>query len=232
MPMTPRQFRKILEQTLEDRRLTRSERRALSSVLEDIHPPATQLDLFRHEAFDAARAELSGSIDPGTVIDWLEDVVRLLKPDVEEGCDIRTEAHFSPGNACRNRIRLLFAQARNSVDVCVFTITDNEIAEAIAGAHNRGVRVRIITDDEKSGDTGSDVDRLQAHGVDVRVDNSPHHMHHKFAIFDESILLTGSYNWTRSAAENNEENIVVVGDRGLLREFRTLFNGLWDQFAP
>ena len=37
-------------------------------------------------------------------------------------------------------------------------------------------------------------------GVAVRIDRSEHHMHHKFALFDDAILATGSYNWTRSAA--------------------------------
>lgn len=230
--MTHDEFRNVLKQTLEDQRLSRSERQALHSVLKDIQPPATQLDLFRHEAFELARQELSNALDPGTVIDWLEDVVRLLKPAEEKGCDIRTEAYFSPGRACQQRIQSLFAQAKSSVDVCVFTITDNEIAEAIAGAHNRGVKIRIITDDEKSHDTGSDIIRLEDHGLDVRTDMSPHHMHHKFAIFDQSILLTGSYNWTRSASKDNEENIVVIADQYLLKKFHSLFEELWEKFAP
>ena len=230
--MTPDEFRSVLQQTLDDQRLSRSERRALNTVLDEIQPPATQLDVFRHEAFDLARKELSNTLNPGTVIDWLEEVVRLLKPAEEEGCDIRTEAYFSPGRGCRQRIKELFSQAQSSVDVCVFTITDNEIAEAIAGAHNRGVRVRIITDDDKATDTGSDIVRLEDHGLEVRTDMSPHHMHHKFAIFDQSILLTGSYNWTRSAARDNEENVVVIGDAYLLKKFQTLFEELWEKFAP
>lgn len=230
--MTPEEFRSVLKQTLDDQRLSRTERRALSSVLDEVQPPATQLDLFRHEAFELARKELNNSLDPGDVIDWLEDVIKLLKPAEEEGCDIRTEAYFSPGRGCRQRIKELFSQARSTVDVCVFTITDNEISEAIAGAHNRGVKVRIITDDEKATDTGSDIVRLEDHGLEVRTDNSPHHMHHKFAIFDQSILLTGSYNWTRTAARNNEENVVVIGDEYLLKKFQSLFEELWEKFAP
>jgi len=56
------------------------------------------------------------------------------------------------------------------------------------------------------------------------------HMHHKFAIMDET-LLTGSYNWTRSAAQRNYENILVTEERGLLREFTKEFDQLWSKFA-
>ena len=228
--MTPQEFRKILQQTLEDQRLSRAERRALTEVIEDIRPAATQLDLFRHEAFELAREEINNNYSAMSTVEWLEDVVRLLKPAEEEGCAIQARAYFSPGNSCRGRIASLFNQASSCVDVCVFTITDNEISEVIAGAHNRGVQIRIITDDNKSTDTGSDITRLKDHGIEVRIDDSPHHMHHKFAIFDQETLLTGSYNWTRSAAENNEENIVIMNDMNLLKQFQGLFNDLWDTF--
>jgi phosphatidylserine/phosphatidylglycerophosphate/cardiolipin synthase-like enzyme len=40
--------------------------------------------------------------------------------------------------------------------------------------------------------------------------------HHKFALFDNARLLTGSYNWTRSAPEHNHENFVVTNSRKLV----------------
>jgi phosphatidylserine/phosphatidylglycerophosphate/cardiolipin synthase-like enzyme len=118
-----------------------------------------------------------------------------------------------------------------SIDICVFTITDNRIADAIRTAHRDGVRLRIMSDNEKSLDLGSDVAQLAAGGVPVRIDTSPYHMHHKFAIFDAKTLLTGSYNWTLGAARDNEENLIVTGDAHLLQEFQRVFDGLWNKFA-
>ena len=227
--MTPDTFREILRQTLSDSRVTRTERQALRATLEQLRLADTQWDNYRHIAFDLAREELQGS-PGGDVLDWLEEVVKLLKPPEECDQRVQSEAYFSPGNACRHRIRSLFQHARHTADVCVFTITDDEITETIFEAHRRGVRIRIITDNDKSFDTGSDIDRLAAGGVEVRVDDSPHHMHHKFAIFDNNSLLCGSYNWTRSAARNNEENIVVLDDRDLLTRFSSLFEELWARF--
>ena len=57
-------------------------------------------------------------------------------------------------------------------------------------------------------------------------------MHHKFALFDARLLLTGSYNWTRGAADSNEENIVVTPDAHLVRSFSTAFDDLWKRLGP
>jgi phosphatidylserine/phosphatidylglycerophosphate/cardiolipin synthase-like enzyme len=56
-------------------------------------------------------------------------------------------------------------------------------------------------------------------------------MHHKFAIFDQRLLVTGSYNWTRSAAERNRENLAVTDDRRLVAAFREEFERLWRDFG-
>ena len=93
-------------------------------------------------------------------------------------------------------------------------------------------QLRIITDDEKAGDRGSDVLDLARAGIAVRLDRSEHHMHHKFGIFERHTLLTGSYNWTRAAAEHNEENIVVTSQPRLLRAFGEVFDKLWREFRP
>jgi len=87
--------------------------------------------------------------------------------------------------------------------------------------------VRIVTDNDKEFDAGSDIAQLRQAGVPVAVDRTDAHMHHKFALFDGTWLLNGSYNWTRSAAQFNEENLVVHNDPGLVRQFQAQFDTLW-----
>ena len=91
--------------------------------------------------------------------------------------------------------------------------------------------MRVVTDNDKAADLGSDVAELAAAGVPVRVDRTPFHMHHKFALFDDARLLAGSYNWTRGAAEQNEESLIDTGDPGLLRAFAGQFAKLWEALA-
>ena len=103
--------------------------------------------------------------------------------------------------------------ASKTLDVCVFTITCNEIADAdaVARAHERGVKVRVISDDEQAHSTGSDLPSNRDAGIPVRTDAASTHMHHKFAIVDgATYLINGSFNWTRQAVLGNQENVVIA----------------------
>lgn len=141
------------------------------------------------------------------------------------------EVHFSPGETCLGAILDQLEDARRSIDVCVFTITDDRIARALLAAHERGIKLRVITDNDKANDEGSDVWKLERAGIPVRVDRTEWHMHHKFAVFDGSIALTGSYNWTRGAARNNEENLVLCEDERFVTAFRREFERLWERLG-
>jgi hypothetical protein len=220
----------MLEQTLEDRRLTKSERQALQARLSDAALDDRVRAVLRSRVFDIVRKKVE-NVRNITVVDWLEEVSKLLLPFTGGSGEPFVEAHFSPGEGCVRRICGMFDGARRSADVCVFTITDNRIAERILAAHRRGAAVRVVTDDDKAHDLGSDVLELARAGIPVRVDDSPYHMHHKFALFDEEVLLTGSYNWTRGAADSNEENLILSNDRRLLNSFRGEFERLWTKFA-
>ena len=166
------------------------------------------------------------------MVDWLEEVVKVLaRFDAKDATEGMAEALFSPGTACRDRIIALLRSANRYVDICVFTITDNAISQAISAAHRKGVQVRIITDDDKSQDRGSDVDDLAREGVLVATDLTQTHMHHKFSIFDQKVLLNGSYNWTRSAFTQNQENVLVTDNTGLVATYQQEFDRLWKELG-
>ena len=164
---------------------------------------------------------------------WLEEVTRAIREVGQAAArPVVAEAYFSPGDDCPRAIGRLLASAGRTADICVFTITDDRLSDAILEAHRRGVAVRIIADDAKAEDLGSDVGRFERAGIPTRVDRSPFHMHHKFAILDGETLLTGSYNWTRGAARDNEENLIVTTDPRFLAPFQETFDRLWAKLAP
>jgi mitochondrial cardiolipin hydrolase len=228
--MTQEEIDEFLAGTLDDLRLSRNERQALAEFAASLGPEADRQSI-RRRAFEAARSALKQP-DDRAVIDWLEDVFKAINEPGEGGHGHSlAEAHFSPGDDCRQAISQLLRHASRTADICVFTITDDRLAAEILGAHRRGVQVRIIADDSKAEDLGSDVGRLEQAGIPVRLDRSPFHMHHKFAILDGARLLTGSYNWTRGAASDNEENLVVTDDVRLVSPFAATFAHLWSKLA-
>ncbi len=225
--MTSPDLDQALRQTLADRQLSRGERRALRALLEDEREQWRELGVLRSRAFAIATEALHDPRD-AQILEWLQEVLGLAAHVAQpESHGDLAEARFSPGEDCLEMIRKELDFTRQRADICVFTITDDRITRAIERAADRGVRLRLLSDDEKAWDAGSDIERLRARGIPVAVDSSPAHMHHKFAIFDGARLLTGSYNWTRSAAQHNEENLVLSDDRRLLSAFQQEFDKLW-----
>lgn len=227
--MDQQQLEQILNKTFEDFRLSKSEKSALQQVLADYQTDIETLNFVRNRAFEIVRNHHRSSTQYlQESLKWLEHVIRILDSLKTNGKKQDVAAYFSPGNECLNKIKLLLKQARTSIDVCVFTISDNEISAALIAAHQRAIDVRVITDNDKIDDQGSDIYELVRQGIKVKIDTSPNHMHHKFAVFDNDILVNGSFNWTRSASRYNRENIVVSNLSELTRRFKHLFEVTWE----
>jgi len=226
------QIRNMLLQTFEDFQLTRSERSALSQIFSHINLTEHNLSLIRKEAFQIYRDYKPPHGSNDTCLSWLEDIMKILANTTSNESTLKSEALFSPGDDCSHRICRMIDSARKQIDICIFTITDDRVTQAINDAHQRHVQVRIISDNDKSFDLGSDIERLSQSGISVRIDKTNYHMHHKFSLFDSKFILTGSYNWTRSASKNNSENLVITNDPLLLIRFESEFEKLWNKYAP
>ena len=239
--MNPADFEQFLQQSLADRKVSGAEKQALAEWLADNAKTDQQRGVVRHAAFDTARGAVSDP-DAVRVIAWLEDVLKVVCPiqtaTPPTAGAVASNAYFSPGETCLGQIVNLIGQARRTADLCVFTITDDRISRAVLDAHRRGVAVRVISDNEKAHDAGSDIQKFRDAGIPVKLDDmrgpADHgltgHMHHKFAIFDGARLLNGSYNWTRGAADMNYENITVTTDPKLVAAFAAEFKRLWNKF--
>lgn len=216
-----------LKTSLEDAIMTRGEKKALKSIIQDKHFTKNDLNWLRSEIFKLAKGNVS-EFRNEQIVEWLEEANKLILPKTETG--IYTKSFFSPGTSCLDTINMNIGGATQKIDICVFTISDDRIRDKIVYAINKGVTVRIITDDDKTMDKGSDIEYLLNRGAKVKMDDSPHHMHHKFALFDDEILLTGSYNWTRSASQFNQENILETNDPKAIDQYKREFERLWAAF--
>lgn len=142
------------------------------------------------------------------------------------------ECYFFPNQANEVHVVNMLRTCKVSLDVAIFTLTNDRIFAAIEEAHNRGVKVRVIADDECCKMFGSDVGRLAAIGVPVKTDNEvKFHMHHKFAVLDNSVVVTGSFNWTVQAVKNNQENILFFECKEIAQQYTEEYNRLWNSFV-
>jgi len=139
------------------------------------------------------------------------------------------EVHFTPDGGIRRHLLDAIQDSRQRIDVAVFHITSTELARALTSAKTRGVRIRILTDHEKARLDGPAMRIFRAAGLSVRVLGVREQslMHHKFAIFDDRLVATGSYNWTQSAERANYENLILLDDPKVVARFTEEFQRLW-----
>ncbi len=213
-----------LKESLADDRLSKEERRSIKSLVGDFQLDNEQLNFLRNQMYDLATERLNEN-NFRAIVDWLRIATSALAPAVLE----RSSVCFSPGDACRDTIIRQLQIALRRLDICVFTISDDRITDAILAAKKRNIAIRILTDNDKLLDAGSDIQQLSRAGIPVKIDNTPNHMHHKFMIVDERCVLTGSYNWTRSAAKFNHENLLVTHEPGAVKPFLKEFEKLWSE---
>ncbi len=161
---------------------------------------------------------------------WLDKVIEYINGlPAHPG---ENNAYFTHHDNIRDLVIDLINSAQFELKICMFTISDNPIAETIAGRYNTGIKIRIITDDGKIFDKGSDIHALHRKGIDIKIDSHRSLMHHKFMIVDNTKLLTGSYNWTRTGSDINNENILVTTNKRIVKAYVKEFKRLWKEMKP
>ena len=119
---------------------------------------------------------------------------------------------------------------KKTLDIAIFSLTLDSIAEAILEAFQRGIKVRMIADDECAKNKGSNVKLIASVGIPCKTDNAVYHMHHKFAVLDGSVVIMGSFNWTGQAVKYNQENIFFYEDKNIAGQYALEFERLWNAF--
>jgi phosphatidylserine/phosphatidylglycerophosphate/cardiolipin synthase-like enzyme len=144
----------------------------------------------------------------------------------------RVEAWFAPDDGVAARLVELIDEAQSRVDFLAFTFTSDTLAEALLRAAERGVTVRGVIELDQVEAAGSDYARMRQAGIDVRQDSNPGTMHHKLLLIDDGVVATGSYNFTRSAEESNDENVVILFSPEAAVELESEFAGIYQAATP
>jgi phosphatidylserine/phosphatidylglycerophosphate/cardiolipin synthase-like enzyme len=92
--------------------------------------------------------------------------------------------------------------------------------------------MRVILDALQAGGSGSQADALKKAGVIVKLLRGIKGngiMHHKVAIYDSSIVQTGSFNWTDNASCCSWENAVFIGAAEVVKRYQDEFDRMWNR---
>lgn len=147
--------------------------------------------------------------------------------------ETQVEVYFAPEDDVAGRLVTLIADAEESVDFLAFSFTDDDIAAALIAAAVRGVAVRGVFDrGQVASNTGGEYTNLLAAGINVRLDGERDNLHSKLFIVDGRIVVTGSYNFSRNAAERNDENMLFIWDAALAAQYEDEFETVWALALP
>ncbi len=141
----------------------------------------------------------------------------------------QVEVLFSPDDGVAARILDLLRSAQTSIDMLAYSFTSDAIGDVLLERAGAGVQVRVVVDEGQMSAAGSEYARLRQAGIDIRLDGNEGSMHHKVIILDGAVVLTGSYNFTRSAEEYNDEAVLILHDAEIARRYLEEFERLFAQ---
>ena len=119
--------------------------------------------------------------------------------------------------------------AQQTIFACVYKFTNNKIVNVLEDALNRGIKIMLIMD-YKNNHSSQIVDNLRELGADIMFWNKHEKLHAKFVIIDNTIVLTGSFNWTVSK-RHKVDLIISLFDTNSIMNFHSLFNELKDNIT-
>ena len=138
--------------------------------------------------------------------------------------------------------------ARRTIDLALFVLSAQNLGNALAERHQQGVQLRVLVDPGFANRSFSEVldllgvampDRtckLEAHNrplnQGVEGIGSPRlaagdKLHHKIAVIDDHLVITGSFNWSPSAAHQNDETLLLIDSPTLAAHFKREVDRLW-----
>jgi phosphatidylserine/phosphatidylglycerophosphate/cardiolipin synthase-like enzyme len=135
--------------------------------------------------------------------------------------------YFSPRGGCENQVINWISKANSSIHVLIYSFTLDSVGNALIEAFDRYIEVKIVFEKGQIGQS-SEYQRLRHSAVDVRNDTNPSYMHDKIMIVDGKIVLTGSFNWSNNAENENNENLLIITSTSLATTYENEFQKIWN----
>jgi cardiolipin hydrolase len=146
----------------------------------------------------------------------------------------KAEVQAAFDNECDELLIKHIQKAKKTIYAAVYTFTHKDITDAMIKKAHKRVKVKVKLDKKQAEFeyTKTLIKMMKKAGIEVELISMKtrgDHMHHKFAVIDEEIVVTGSFNWTRNAATDNNENIVAIKSKDIAKEFIAAWERLAEQ---
>lgn len=129
------------------------------------------------------------------------------------------EVYFSPKGGCTDAVVGELDNAKKNIRVQAYSFTSAAIARALVDAHKRGVDVCVILDESQRTEKYSEADFLHNMGIPTWLDCKHAIAHNKVMTIDDSVVITGSFNFTTAAEKSNAENLLLIRSPELAQRY-------------
>ena len=154
----------------------------------------------------------------------LHQRIALPPVTVAEG---NIHARFSPKGGCSTLAIQTINKAEHTIEAAIYCFNAESIADALIAAHKRGVQVRIVADRSQRNVKNGQLARLYRKKIPIRLASGVKIMHNKTLVIDGRWVLTGSFNWTRPAEQNNAENLLCIKSDELSKQYQNDWQKHW-----
>ena len=145
----------------------------------------------------------------------------LHAADITLPKDTPVRVFFSPNGGCTAAIIDTINKSKSEILVQAYIFTSEPIVKALLGAHKRGVKVSVILDKKQMKNGYSPTTFFVNQGIPTYIDSVHAGAHDKVMIIDQQTVITGSFNFSKSAETQNSENVLIIRSSesaGLYRE--------------
>lgn len=159
-----------------------------------------------------------------------EDVARETPNPTLTIDNTRIDVYFSPDDGALAGTVPVLESAQKSIYFLAYSFTSNQLGDIVRQKAEAGLTVAGVMDDEQvRSNQGTEFDPFRQAKLDVRMDGIDGLMHHKVFIIDEQIVVMGSYNFSQSAEERNDENLLIIYNPDIARQFVLEFMRVQEQ---
>lgn len=153
----------------------------------------------------------------------------LPNPRVHLAPGIAVENYFSPNGGAREAVLKRLRAATKSIRATAFSFTDTAMGEVLKEKNKQGLKVQGVFESRNNTGLGAEYPILKRAGVDVLEDGNCYTLHSKLLIIDDKTVVMGSYNFTDSANRSNDENLLIIDDSALAKNYLAEFNRIYKQ---
>jgi phosphatidylserine/phosphatidylglycerophosphate/cardiolipin synthase-like enzyme len=137
------------------------------------------------------------------------------------------QIYFSPEDKVLDRMIAKVVGAQKNIRFLAFSFTDYPLAKAMIDRHAAGVDVAGVYEKTGSETEGAEMKTFYCAHVPVRQDGNPKFLHDKIIIIDNHLVISGSFNFSSNATDNNDENVIMIDNADIASLYMQEFAKLW-----